>query len=80
LAWRYADLKSFQQKPTFLLAVQEDHTHDEPTKVVNKLVAINAESQTVTTFAEGADFYAFPVISPNGKKVAWIQWYLPAFL
>ncbi|KIJ37734.1 hypothetical protein M422DRAFT_33621 [Sphaerobolus stellatus SS14] len=75
--WRYADLTVIQQDPTLLLAVLEDHTKPEPANVINKLVAIEAQSQTVTPFAEGADYYAFPTVSPNKKKVAWIQWYFP---
>ncbi|KAF8521419.1 alpha/beta-hydrolase [Hysterangium stoloniferum] len=74
---RYADITALKDVPTVLLAILEDHIQPEPANVVNKLVAIDTNSQLITTIAEGADFYAFPVVSPNGRKIAWIQWHHP---
>ncbi|KAF8589761.1 alpha/beta-hydrolase [Ramaria rubella] len=75
--WRYAELTVVKAKATLLIAVLEDHTKPEPVNVVNKLVVIDVVSQAVKTLVEGADFYSFPVISPNGKKLAWLQWHHP---
>ena len=72
--WRYADLAVVKARPNTLVAVLEDHTKPKPADVVNKLVSIDTISRTVTTIADGADFYTFPCISPNGKKICWIQW------
>ena len=72
--WRYAELTVVKANPSLLVAVLEDHTKPGSANVVNKLVAIDTTSQSVTTVAEGADFYSSPFISPNGKKISWIQW------
>lgn len=39
----------------------------------NTLVAIEADG-TVTPVAQGADFYAFPRLSPEGDALVWIEW------
>ncbi|KAF8589756.1 hypothetical protein K439DRAFT_1612554 [Ramaria rubella] len=65
-----AELTAVKAKPTLLIAVLEDHTKQEPVNVVNKLVVVRM-------LVEGADIYSSPVISPNGKKLAWLQWHHP---
>ncbi|MCP5150096.1 MAG: S9 family peptidase [Chromatiales bacterium] len=44
---------------------------DEPT---NDLVAIDGRSGAVTVLAQGHDFFASPVASPDGKHLAWLTW------
>ena len=49
---------------------------DEP---LNELVRVTPQGQ-VSSIVSGADFYADPVISPDGQEVAWIEWdhpYMP---
>ncbi|GJJ05834.1 hypothetical protein Clacol_000021 [Clathrus columnatus] len=75
--WRYADLAVIPQYSYILLAVLEDHTKPEPSNVVNKLVAINTQDQSIQVVVEGADFYDFPKPSPDGTKLAWTQWFHP---
>lgn len=77
--FRYAELTVVPEQPHILIAVLEDHTHPEPANVVNKLVAINTTDQSIQTIAEGADFYAFPRLSPDGTKLLWIEWYICPF-
>ncbi|KAF9559346.1 alpha/beta-hydrolase [Agrocybe pediades] len=75
--YRYAGI---QQHPTYeglLVAIQEDHTVDIPSQVINTLVVIDAGQKTVRCLLSGADFYAQPKFSPNGSKLAWIQWSHP---
>ena len=60
-----------------LIAVGEQH-HDgaEPD---NYLVAISLhkDNHQLQTLVSGADFYAYPRISPNGKSLCWIEWHHP---
>ena len=60
-----------------LIAVREDHSaggHEPSTS----LVALPLDSsQPGTTLAAGADFYAAPRLSPDGKQLAWITWSHP---
>lgn len=57
------------------LAVREDHSA-EGTSCVQSLVAVDLDASVVRVLAEGADFYATPVVRPDGH-VAWVQWNLP---
>ncbi|RBC02862.1 S9 family peptidase [Pseudomonas sp. MWU12-2115] len=43
----------------------------------HRLVAIDLAEGTRHLLAEGADFYAAPVISPDGSRLAWIEWSRP---
>lgn len=38
---------------------------------------MNTNTSELTVLVEGADFYAFPSINPNGDRLAFIQWYHP---
>lgn len=70
-AHRYAD---FVLTPdhTHLLAVRERHLAD---GVINDLVAIPTDgSSEPQVLASGHDFYAGPVVSPDGARLAWFQW------
>ncbi|MCA1584556.1 MAG: prolyl oligopeptidase family serine peptidase [Acidobacteria bacterium] len=66
-----------------LLCVREDHTraNAEP---VNTIAAVAlgpggpaARRTANRTLVSGADFYSDPVISPDGTKLAWLQWNHP---
>jgi dipeptidyl aminopeptidase/acylaminoacyl peptidase len=59
------------------VSILEDHTIDEPAKVVTTLVSVNTTQSTVTPFASGADFYSSATFNPSGTRIAWIQWYHP---
>ncbi|SGY43476.1 BQ5605_C001g00029 [Microbotryum silenes-dioicae] len=70
---RYADFSSAHPRASSLiLAVHEDHTIDEPAKVVNNIVLMDTSIEaTPKVVVAGADFYS------NGKYVSWIEWYMP---
>ncbi|GAB1314562.1 Peptidase S9 prolyl oligopeptidase active site-containing protein [Madurella fahalii] len=80
---RYADFDSQPLIATrhghgsWVLAVEEDHARPEPANVKNYVVAIHLETKTVKRLAAGADFYAYPRFSPDGRQVAWLQWNHP---
>lgn len=53
-----------------ILAVEENGDQ-------HRLVAVALADGTRRLLAEGADFYAAPVISPDGARLAWIEWSRP---
>ena len=53
-----------------ILAVEENGDQ-------HRLVAIDLADGTRRLLAEGADFYAAPTISPDGARLAWIEWSRP---
>jgi dipeptidyl aminopeptidase/acylaminoacyl peptidase len=60
-----------------LIAVCEQH--NETTEPENYLVGISlvAGNKQINPLARGADFYAYPRISPDGKSLCWIEWNHP---
>jgi len=73
---RYTDMRLSHDR-RWLIAVAESHRADlaEPE---NSLVAVATDgSLRCDTIEAGADFYAAPRVSPNGKQLAWIRWYHP---
>ena len=69
----FADLQVDTGRDRVIAVAERSEAPGEPE---NTLVAIAADG-TVTTLAGGADFYAFPRLSPDGKTLAWIQWSHP---
>jgi dipeptidyl aminopeptidase/acylaminoacyl peptidase len=69
-AHRYADAC-----PTpdgrLLVCVRERH-HDG--EVVNELVAVPTAGGELVVLAAGRDFYASPRVSPDGRRLAWLEW------
>lgn len=55
-----------------IVCVVEDHRGDG--EAVNFIGAIDLESGDVTTLSQGHDFYAAPVISPDGAQLAFMSW------
>ena len=71
---RFADLQ-FDSVHHRLVGVSEDHVADaEP---VTTLIAVDIQSGAVETLATGADFYASPALSPDGRSLAWLSWEHP---
>lgn len=60
-----------------LIAVREDHTG--PGEAVNTLVAVRADGDAEggRVLVAGADFYANPRLSPDGRQLAWLAWNHP---
>ncbi|KAL5009062.1 hypothetical protein ScPMuIL_014643 [Solemya velum] len=78
-SWRYADGQFFA-KMGKIYCVREDHVGVETgqtKEAVNTIVAVDVASGDQNVLSSGADFYSSPRVSPDGKKIAWVQWYHP---
>jgi dipeptidyl aminopeptidase/acylaminoacyl peptidase len=82
----YADCR-VDERFQRLLCVREDHAAPagpggKPTgEPANSIAAIpldvGAVPATAQVLASGADFYSSPALSPDGTKLAWLQWRHP---
>lgn len=70
---RYSDF-SPNGSNSWVLAVQEDRTEDAPANIAHHIAAIHDETGEVKRVVSGADFYYTPVFSPDGRKLAWLEW------
>ena len=71
---RYADF-TFDAGRQRLIAVCEEHVGG---AVNNYLASVSLDSGEATPLFKGRDFFAAPRLSPDGKKLAWLTWDLPA--
>ncbi len=72
---RYADGRPSADSRWYVCVRERHRKGREP---ANELVAVAADgSLEVRLLAEGADFYASPRFSPDGRQVVWIQWNHP---
>jgi dipeptidyl aminopeptidase/acylaminoacyl peptidase len=75
-ARRYADFL-IDQKRQRLICVYEDHQAP-GLEAVNAIVSISLDNpEDLKVIVAGADFYASPCISPDGKRLAWLSWNHP---
>ena len=73
-ALRYADGRPTPDGDWFV-CVHERHGDGEPS---NEIVAVATDgSMRTEVLATGADFYASPRVSPDGRAIVWIQWMHP---
>jgi dipeptidyl aminopeptidase/acylaminoacyl peptidase len=71
---RYADGRPTPDGEWFV-CVHERHGDGEPS---NEIVAVSTDgSMRTEVLASGADFYASPRVSPDGRSIVWIQWNHP---
>jgi dipeptidyl aminopeptidase/acylaminoacyl peptidase len=68
-ALRYADGRFLPNGD--IVCVRENHGEGEP---ANEIVIVDPATQDVTVLATGRDFYAFPRLSPDGRRLAWLEW------
>jgi dipeptidyl aminopeptidase/acylaminoacyl peptidase len=57
-----------------LVCVREDHRG---AVVANMIVSVAADGHAEDVLVSGADFYSDPAISPDGSRLAWLQWNHP---
>ena len=68
---RYADAV-LDERRNRLVCVREDHRDDgEPE---NTIVAVDLTTGDETIVVRGNDFYAYPRLSPDGARLAWMSW------
>lgn len=76
---RYADMQ-FDAHSNSIIAIEESHHSD---RIEHRLVKISLDSSAtaaqhpLTVISAGSDFYAAPRLSPNGQRLAWIEWQRP---
>lgn len=70
---RYGGLV-FDPRRQRVIAVEEWHTE---AQVIHCLVAIDLHGNRYQ-LASGSDFYNSPCLSPDGQRLAWIEWQRPA--
>ena len=73
---RFADIV-IDDEHDCLYAVREYHPHETRFEPVNDLVRIDRRNGRVFVVAGGDDFYSAPVLSPDGRHLAWISWVHP---
>lgn len=73
---RYAD---FDTHPghKWIAAIQEVHETDTPEGVINRVIVIDSTTKEKRVICTGADFYAHPRFSRDGKWFSWVQWNHP---
>lgn len=71
---RYMDL-ALDVARRRVLCVCEDH--GAPGEPVTTLIAVDLADGRVRSLKRGADFYATPTPSPDGSRLAWIEWQHP---
>ncbi len=69
---RHADFVADRARAR-LLSVRELHGDAPHAQPINTLCAIGADGSE-TVLVQGADFYAAPRLSPDGRQLAWLSW------
>ena len=70
--WRYADLRADSGRRRFL-AVREDHgAKGQPAAAIVAVPLDGLEPPTI--LVSGPDFLAAPRLSPDGARLAWLEW------
>lgn len=75
---RYADLR-FDPTASTVLAVREDHRAEGEAKaalVALKLPTAGAQVEEIVLYS-GPDFLSSPSVSPDGTRMAWVEWQHP---
>jgi dipeptidyl aminopeptidase/acylaminoacyl peptidase len=70
---RYADLQVDGPRGRIVCVVED---HSGPGEARNYLGAVSLADGSVTTLAEGHDFYSSPAVGPGGR-LAWLAWNHP---
>jgi dipeptidyl aminopeptidase/acylaminoacyl peptidase len=74
--WRFADLIVDAQHQR-LIAVCEEHSTERQPENYLAAIALNNTSPIIDKLVAGADFYAYPRLSPDQTRLCWIEWQHP---
>ncbi|CZR67614.1 related to dipeptidyl aminopeptidases/acylaminoacyl-peptidases [Phialocephala subalpina] len=74
---RFANFDVHPKTPSIIAAIQEEHRGKSAEEVFNTIAIINSSTKKAEVIVSGADFYAHPKFSPDGKKICWLQWNHP---
>ncbi len=69
--WRYADLRPDLARRRFY-AVREDHSG--AGEATNVIVTVPLDGGDPQVLVKGSDFVSSPRLSPDGTRLAWIEW------
>jgi dipeptidyl aminopeptidase/acylaminoacyl peptidase len=69
--WRYADLRPDLVRRRFY-AVREDHSGEG--EATNTIVTIPLDGGDPQVLVKGSDFVSGPRLSPDGTRLAWLEW------
>jgi len=73
---RFADLL-VDSRNQRLIAVCEQHSDQGEVENYLAGIPLDKNNTQLQRLASGADFYAYPAISPDGRKLCWIEWNHP---
>ncbi len=73
--WRFGSYE-IDATRNVIFAVRENHEIEEQ-EAQNSIVKISIDSGEVSEVVSGYDFYDYPKLSPDGKKLAYICWKHP---
>jgi len=71
----YADFSFSSERNSVVAVAESPASTGFPTALI---VEISLSDYSIKTLIKGADFYAFPRISPSGERLCWMQWSLDA--
>src|SRR5712691_5580729 len=72
---RYADA-IVDTKRSWVICVREDH-REKDREATNTLVVIPFDGGAAKVLVSGNNFYSSPTLSPDGSRLAWLQWNHP---
>ena len=72
---RYGDL-TFDERTQCVICVMEDYEAD-PEGILSIVSVPSDGGGEVSTLVDSADYYSSPTLSPDGSKLAWIEWSKP---
>ena len=73
---RFADLVVDRQNQRLIVVCEEHNDGQEPENYLAS-IALNSQTPAIEKFVSGADFYAYPRISPDQSQLCWIEWRHP---